>query len=106
MLEDIEASCTDGLQERACGNSDFFTGRRPDRNAQDAYGRRMDDVRLAAIAFFAGLAEHELDVVARVATQLDFDAGSPLTTQGEFGHALFVIDSGTAEVSAGGVRLG
>jgi CRP-like cAMP-binding protein len=66
----------------------------------------MDGGRLAAIAFFAGLAQHELDVVARAATELDFDVGSPLTTQGEFGHALFVIDSGTAEVSADGSRLG
>jgi CRP-like cAMP-binding protein len=65
----------------------------------------MDRGRLAAIAFFAGLAEHELDVVARAATDLEFARGDRMTTQGEFGHALFVIDSGTAEVLADGLRL-
>jgi CRP-like cAMP-binding protein len=66
----------------------------------------MERERLAAMAFFAGLPEHELDLVARAATQLEFDDGDPLTTQGEFGHALFAIDSGAAEVSADGARLG
>jgi CPA1 family monovalent cation:H+ antiporter len=66
----------------------------------------MDRGRFEATPFFAGLPEHELDVVARAAEEVEFDEGDLLTTQGEFGHALFVIDAGTAEVSADGARLG
>jgi CRP-like cAMP-binding protein len=66
----------------------------------------VDRGTVAAMAFFAGLPEHELDVVARAARQLEFGDGDALTTEGEFGHAVYVIDSGTAEVSADGTRLG
>jgi len=57
-------------------------------------------------AFFAGLPEQELDAVARVAREFEIAAGDALTSEGDFGHALFVIESGSAEISAGGTALG
>lgn len=60
----------------------------------------MDRARLAALAVFAGLPDEELDAVTKVAEEVRFDAaGQPLTTEGEFGHTLYVIESGTAEVT-------
>jgi len=62
--------------------------------------------RLARNGFFAALSDEELDAVARVATEVAIEAGEPLTTEGEFGHALFVIDAGTADVTRDGEVLG
>ena len=59
--------------------------------------------RLAAIRFFSGVPEEELAAVADVASELDVAQGRPLTSEGDFGHCLFVIESGSAEVSIDGV---
>jgi CRP/FNR family transcriptional regulator, cyclic AMP receptor protein len=65
----------------------------------------MDRGRVAAIPFFAALPDEELDVVAGVATEVNFAVGEALTTQGEFGHGLFVIESGSAEILRDGARV-
>jgi len=62
----------------------------------------VDRERLATMRFFRGLPERELDVIAGTASELQFDDGDELCVEGDFGHALFVLDSGTARVSAGG----
>jgi len=49
----------------------------------------MDRGRVAAIPFFAGLPDQEIDAVARVASEVEFATGQALTTEGEFGHGLF-----------------
>ena len=54
------------------------------------------------MSVFSDLSDDELDNIARVASQLDVAAGDALTTAGEFGHALFAIESGSAEVSIDG----
>ena len=66
----------------------------------------MDRARLAANPFFASLPDDELDAVARIASGVDVAQGDALTTEGDFGHALFVVESGTADVTQDGVRIG
>ncbi len=65
----------------------------------------MDRGRVADVPFFAGLPEQELETVARVASELDFAAGEELWSEGEFGHTLFVIEAGSAEILADGRRV-
>jgi CRP/FNR family transcriptional regulator, cyclic AMP receptor protein len=66
----------------------------------------VDPRRVASISFFAGLPDQEADAVAASATEVEFAAGEALTTESEFGHALFVVESGAASVSARGEALG
>ncbi len=65
----------------------------------------MDARRVAAIPFFDGISEQEVDVVARMATEVEFSAGQAITTEGDFGHGLFVIETGSAEVSTDGKQV-
>ena len=65
----------------------------------------MERARVAGIPFFGGLSAAELDAVAAVATEREFAAGEQLTTEGDFGHCLFVIESGSAEVSTNGAPV-
>jgi CRP-like cAMP-binding protein len=65
----------------------------------------MDRGRLAGISFFRGLPDSELDAVVRIASEREFAAGSSLTDEGEFGHCLFVIEAGSAEVSINGTSV-
>ena len=62
----------------------------------------METSRLAGIPLFADLEDADLMLIAASAREVDVEAGQALATEGEFGHALFAIESGTAEVSADG----
>src|SRR5689334_12155255 len=75
-------------------------GRLPDTVAP------VDRARIAALPFFAGLPEEEVDAVAGAATEVEFATGESLTAQGEFGHALYFIEEGTADVSTDGKMVG
>ena len=66
----------------------------------------MDRGRVAALTFFAGIPEDEFDAIARVADVREFDAGESLTTQRDFGHCLFFLEAGSADVSIDGARVG
>ena len=66
------------------------------------YGRPVDRTRLAALSVFEGLPEHELDAVAAVASEHEVAAGDTLITEGDFGHSLFVIEHGSADVLVAG----
>lgn len=66
----------------------------------------MDRARVEAIPLLAGLSEDELDAVASAMTEVEVAAGEALTTEGDFGHALFAIEVGTAVVSTNGRRVG
>jgi CRP/FNR family transcriptional regulator, cyclic AMP receptor protein len=61
--------------------------------------------RLAAGPLFAGLPENELRAVAAVAGELEIAAGDVLTRQREFGHCLYAIEEGTADVMCDGEKL-
>ena len=62
----------------------------------------MDRRRISAHAFTAGLTDEDVAAVARVATEREFAAGATMMSAGDFGHCLFLVESGTAEVSVNG----
>ncbi len=66
----------------------------------------MDQGRVAALTFFAGVPEEELDAVARVASVREFAVGEVLMTEREFGHSLFLVEAGSADVSIDGAQVG
>jgi CRP-like cAMP-binding protein len=65
----------------------------------------MEPSRLAAIPLFADLNETDLAAIAAVAVEVDAAEGDAIATQGDLGHAMFAIESGTVEVSANGQPL-
>jgi CRP/FNR family transcriptional regulator len=66
----------------------------------------VDRARVAEISFFAGLSDSELDALARSAREVEFAQGQALTTQGDLGHCLYVIESGSGRVVADGASAG
>jgi CRP/FNR family transcriptional regulator, cyclic AMP receptor protein len=58
----------------------------------------MDRSRVEPLSAMDGVPEEELDAVARVATEREFAEGETLMSQGDFGHSLFLIEDGTADV--------
>ena len=65
----------------------------------------MDSSRLATMPFFAELSPDDLERVAEKMSEVDVPEGAALVTQGDFGHALYAIEEGTAEVSSDGTSL-
>ena len=65
----------------------------------------METGRLAPFSLFAGLDEEALSTVAARASEVAVDQGHKLAVEGEFGHALYAIESGTAEVTSDGEIL-
>jgi CRP-like cAMP-binding protein len=59
----------------------------------------MDATRLSAIPLFAGLPAHDLDLIAEAAAEGEASEGDALITEGDFGYALYAIESGTAVVT-------
>lgn len=66
----------------------------------------MDRSRVAPLSALDGVAEEELDAVARVATEREFAEGETLMTEGDFGHSLFLVEDGTADVFTEGTKVG
>jgi CRP/FNR family transcriptional regulator, cyclic AMP receptor protein len=66
----------------------------------------MERERLAAIRLFSDLPDSELDALTAIARELEFDLGDTLAQQGDFGHCVFAIESGTAVVKQGDETLG
>jgi CRP-like cAMP-binding protein len=69
------------------------------------YVAGVDASRLAAIPLFADLDDDDLASISASAIEVEADEGETLATQGDLGHALFAIESGTVEVTADGKRL-
>ena len=65
----------------------------------------MQTERLGAIPLFAGLSPNEREAVCAVAGELEVAAGDTVIVEGDFGHALFAVESGTAEVIADGTTV-
>jgi CRP-like cAMP-binding protein len=61
----------------------------------------MDVNHLEGIELFAGLSKDQRGEVARIADEIDIDAGKRLVSEGRFGYEFFVIANGTAEVLRG-----
>jgi CRP-like cAMP-binding protein len=66
----------------------------------------VDRSRLAPLSALAGCPDEDLDAVARVATEREFAAGETLMAEGDFGHSLFLIESGTAEALYKDTKIG
>jgi CRP/FNR family transcriptional regulator, cyclic AMP receptor protein len=58
----------------------------------------VDAAGIKAITVFADLDERQRECVAGACRELDVDAGTTLTEEGEFGYAMFAVTSGTADV--------
>jgi CRP-like cAMP-binding protein len=67
--------------------------------------RVVEHSRLVDIPLFAGLAEAELATIAAAASEVEVAEGQMVATEGDFGHALYAIESGTAEVRSEGALL-
>jgi CRP-like cAMP-binding protein len=65
----------------------------------------VDRSRLEAFPILSGLGADDLDAIASVASEIEVEAGRVLTAEGDFGHALFAIEQGSAEVSRDGEVL-
>ena len=58
----------------------------------------MDAAQLDTIPLFAGLTLDQRAAVARACDELEVEEGTVLVREGDFGHAVFAITSGTADV--------
>ena len=65
----------------------------------------MDPTRLAAIPVFSSLSEQQLQAIADVAGERTLGKGETLTDEGSFGHCLFAIEEGTADVQQDGTTV-
>jgi len=65
----------------------------------------VEPSRLAAIPLFATLDEADLAAVAAAASELEAVEGQEVVKEGDFGHSLYAIETGTAVVTAGGVEV-
>ena len=55
---------------------------------------------------FAELADGDVDRLSEVAREVELEIGTALTAEGEFGHVLYVVESGTADVHRDGEVVG
>jgi CRP-like cAMP-binding protein len=65
----------------------------------------VDRSRVAPISVLSGCPDEELDAVARVASEREFAAGETLMSEGDFGHSLFLVESGSADVLVEGEKV-
>ena len=65
----------------------------------------MERARLASIPLFAGLQAADLDLIADVAAESEAAEGATLVSEGDFGYALYAIESGTASVTHDGALV-
>lgn len=63
----------------------------------------MERSRLEQFPIFSQLGADDLEAVAAVLSDAVVEAGAELAVEGNFGHSIFAIESGTAEVSRDGV---
>lgn len=65
----------------------------------------MDAAAIGAISVFADLDEAQRECVAGACRELEVDAGTTLTEEGDFGYAMFAVTSGTADVLKDGTLI-
>jgi CRP-like cAMP-binding protein len=65
----------------------------------------MEASRLAAIPLFDQLDEADLAVAANAATEQAVAEGDEIVTEGDFGYALYAIETGEAVVTSDGVEI-
>lgn len=65
----------------------------------------MDSADLATLPLFEDLTSDELARLAGACDELEVEAGTVLVREGDFGHAVFAIRSGTADVVREGMVI-
>jgi CRP/FNR family transcriptional regulator, cyclic AMP receptor protein len=65
----------------------------------------VNTARLQDVPLFARLAKRDMEVLGRIADELDVEAGRTLARQGDVGREFFVIESGRAEVTRDGKHV-
>jgi voltage-gated potassium channel len=65
----------------------------------------VSPARIRNISLFAELDEPALEVISGLAGELEVDAGAVLAAEGDFGHAFFAVEEGSAEVLRGDERI-
>jgi CRP-like cAMP-binding protein len=65
----------------------------------------VDTAGVRAISVFSGLDDDQCRHVANACEELEVDAGTKLTEEGEFGYAMFAVEEGTAEVFRNGALI-
>lgn len=65
----------------------------------------MSSARLGSIPFFAGLSDEDLAALAEAMSEVEANEGQTLAAEGDFGHGLYVIENGTADVSVDGAPV-
>jgi CRP-like cAMP-binding protein len=60
--------------------------------------RSVERELLPALPIFEGLPDTELDALAEAVWTVELERGQSLANEGEFGHALFFVELGTADV--------
>jgi CRP/FNR family transcriptional regulator, cyclic AMP receptor protein len=98
-VRDLHRALTAGIHRT-------YTARWPDRDRHVGRVAIVDRARIAAVPLFAGLSDGDVDRLSEVATEVELHPGAPLTAEGEFGHALYVVESGTADVHQDGGVVG
>ncbi len=58
----------------------------------------MDGAQIRQITVFSDLDESQCECVAGACADLEVEAGTTLTEEGDFGYAMFAVTSGTADV--------
>jgi CRP-like cAMP-binding protein len=65
----------------------------------------VDPGRIAGHDFMAGIPQDQLDAVADAASERQFAAGETVMSEGDFGHCLFLVEEGSAEVWVDDTRV-
>jgi CRP-like cAMP-binding protein len=65
----------------------------------------VDPARISQISLFVDLDDEQRQHLAVVAGELDVDVGTTIAHEGDFGYAMFAIESGTAEVQHEGAAV-
>ena len=60
---------------------------------------------LRGVRLFDGCSDEQLEQIARLADEIAVPAGYVLVYEGDWGHEVFVVAEGSAEVTAGGRML-
>lgn len=82
-----------------------FTISTPNSHPQVASVADVDGAGIKSISVFADLDEAQCECVAGACRELDVEAGTTLAEEGEFGYAMFAVQSGTAEVYKGSALI-
>lgn len=65
----------------------------------------MDASRLTSFALFADVDEADLQTLADAVSERLVSAGEPIVRDGDFGYSVFLIESGTVEVTKKGEHV-